>query len=55
MYTLQNVKDMYTIELALNMLHYIGLEEYLRDNFVQTYDKDLNFIGYSRSCNHVVG
>lgn len=49
MYTLQDVKDMYYAELALEHIDRMSLDEYLMKNFIQTYNNELTFIGYERS------
>lgn len=46
-WTLQNIKDLYYAELALGYVGR-GFEEYLKEHFTQTYDINLNFLGWER-------
>ena len=46
MYTLQNIKDEYYTLLSNNELENRDFEKYLKENYVQVYDGNLNFIGY---------
>ena len=48
MYTLQYIKDTYYKELSLGIIDR-GFDQYLKENYTQMYDAQLNFIGYSRS------
>jgi len=47
MYTLQEVKDSYYIELSMGLVKH-GLESYIKANYVRTYDTSLHLIGYDR-------
>lgn len=47
MYTLQNIKDEYYVELSIGLKN-IGFDQYLKEYFVQTYDEHLNLLGYER-------
>lgn len=46
--TLQNIKDMFYVDLSLGAVKSGGLEEYLREGYQHVYDNNLNFIGYGR-------
>lgn len=46
--TLQNIKDQYYADLALGDTERRGLEEYLRDEYTQVYDSNLQFMGYEK-------
>lgn len=48
MYTLQNIKDEYYTELALGNIYKKSFDDYLRENYQQIYDNDLNFLGWER-------
>jgi len=52
MYTLQEVKDTYYLELAMGLIKH-GLDSYIKANFVRTYDTSLNMIGYDRETFNV--
>lgn len=45
MYTLQQIKDEYYLELSIGIITR-GFEDYLAEHYVQTYDANMNFIGY---------
>jgi hypothetical protein len=47
LFTLQNVKDVYYTDLSFGLTER-GFEQYLKENFTQVYDENLNFIGYER-------
>ncbi len=49
MYTFQNIKDLYYTELALEHTDRMSLDEYIKANFVQVYDDNLNFLGYDHA------
>lgn len=46
--TLQNIKDQYYADLALGQTERRGFETYLRDEYTQVYDANLQFIGYEK-------
>lgn len=46
MYTLQNIKDRYYLDLALGNTERRPLEQYLREEYVPCYDEQFNFLGY---------
>lgn len=46
LYSLQDVKDNYYQALSMGLIERMGLDEYIREYYVQTYDNQLDFIGY---------
>ena len=46
MYTHQNIKDLFYVELASDDTICMSLEEYIRERYVPVYDAELNFLGY---------
>lgn len=47
LWTLENIKSAYYVELAIG-IESRGFDEYLKEHFVQVYDKQLNFIGWEQ-------
>ena len=45
--TLQNIKDQYYFDVSRNY-EPRGFESYLKENYVQVYDVQLNFLGYDK-------
>jgi len=45
-YSLQDIKDNYYQALSWGMIEHMGLNEYIKEYYVQMYDTNLNFIGY---------
>lgn len=52
LHTLQDIKDAYYLELALEHTDRMSLDEYIVKNYIQTYDNELTFIGYERSSDN---
>lgn len=52
MYTLQQIKDSYYVELALGDSERRSLEQYIKDEYVQCYDDEMNFLGYEKEHLH---
>lgn len=48
MYTIDQIADEYQNMRELGIILDTGFEDYLRDNYVQVYDDQFNFIGYER-------
>lgn len=51
MKTLQNIKDKYYHDLAVNDTVRMGLDEYIRTYYIPCYDAQLNFLGYEENYN----
>lgn len=49
LYSMQEIKDMYCIDLTLGNTR-DEFSVYLNENYEQTYDEQLNFIGWSHDC-----
>jgi hypothetical protein len=45
MFTLQNIKDKYYLDLAYGLVD-VDFNTYLQENYVRTYDINLNFVGW---------
>jgi len=54
LYSLQDAKDNYYRALSWGMIEHMGLNEYLKEFYIQTYDNKLNFIGYQEVRNEQV-
>jgi len=48
MYTLQDIKNAYYLELANGETDRMSLDDYIRENYIPCYDAELNFEGYDR-------
>lgn len=48
MYTLQDIKDQYYMELAMDDKVRCDLQDYVREHFIPVYDEEFNFIGWDK-------
>lgn len=46
LYSLQDVKNNYYQALSWGIIEHMGLNEYIKEYYVQVYDINLNLLGY---------